>query len=126
MVAPQIAAFPPYRRPLAVALLRVKLRHWDAALRPLAARGLAALAPLEPEFLAGSAVPELCEATLSPVLEVGAARLDLLCTRTFVAAVPDRRGNTQRACTWIVLLPAQPTNTLQTQGSEGIELWEGV
>lgn len=37
VVAPQVAAYPAYRQPMAVALLRVKLRHWDSTLRSLAA-----------------------------------------------------------------------------------------
>ena len=45
VVAPQVAAFPAYRRTLAETLLRVKLRHWDPSLRGLAAQALALLVP---------------------------------------------------------------------------------
>ena len=40
-VAPAVAGFPEYLEPLAWQLLRVKLRHWDKALRELAAQALA-------------------------------------------------------------------------------------
>ncbi len=45
-VAVSVARFPAYRQPLLSHLLHVKLRHWDKALRELAARALAALVPL--------------------------------------------------------------------------------
>lgn len=75
MVAPQIAGFAAYRRPVAEALLRVKLRHWDDQLRGLAARALALLVPLEPEFFVEVALPELRAAAISTVLEVGRCQL---------------------------------------------------
>lgn len=69
-VAPQVAAFAAYRQPLADALLRVKLCHWDCAVRTLAAEAAAQLVPLDPGFWARTAVPELLAAALDSNLEV--------------------------------------------------------
>ena len=63
-VGPAVAAFQPYRRCLAETLLTSKTCHWDKALRLQAACALAALAPLEPEWMAGVAVEELLPRTL--------------------------------------------------------------
>lgn len=71
-VAPQIAAFAAYRQPLADVLLRVKLCHWDCAVRILAAEAAAQLVPLDPGFWARTAVPELLAAALDSNLEVAA------------------------------------------------------
>lgn len=51
-VAPFVAGFPEYQQPLAQHLLEVKLRHWEKALRELAARGTAALVATQPDFFA--------------------------------------------------------------------------
>lgn len=69
-VAPFIASFPQYTAPLLDHLLLVKLRHWDKALRALAAMGLAALAPVAAQRLADSALPKLLGLVTSDVLEV--------------------------------------------------------
>jgi hypothetical protein len=69
-VAPQVAAYTAYRQPLADALLRVKLRHWDSAVRTLAAEASAQLVPMDPGFWAHTAVPELRAAALHSNLEV--------------------------------------------------------
>jgi hypothetical protein len=58
-VAPYVAGFPEYFEPLARHLLLVKLRHWEKALRELAAQALAGApssqgqgrAPWEKEFV---------------------------------------------------------------------------
>lgn len=69
-VAPQVATYPAYRQPMADALLRVKLQHWDAAVRNLAAEAAARLVALDPGFWARIAVPELRAAALNTTLEV--------------------------------------------------------
>lgn len=66
-----MASFPEYQLPLAQALLQAKLRHWDKALRELAARAAAALVPAMPGFMAGDALDELLPLCTDPVLEVG-------------------------------------------------------
>lgn len=69
-VAPFIASFPQYTGPLLDHILMVKLRHWDKALRSLAAMGLAALAPVATQQLADSALPRLLGLVTSDNLEV--------------------------------------------------------
>lgn len=68
-VAPTVAAFDPYHRPLATHLLHTKLAHWDPAVRDVAARALAALAPRDPAWYAIDAVDALVPRTLDAVLE---------------------------------------------------------
>jgi len=51
-------------------LLKVKLRHWDKAVRALAAMGLAALAPVAPAQLASKCLPQLLQLVTDDVLEV--------------------------------------------------------
>jgi tubulin-specific chaperone D len=71
VVAPAVAAFPVYRGPLREHLLAVKIRHWDAAVRGLAARALAALAvvrPVDASWIADVAAPALLAGTTSPEL----------------------------------------------------------
>lgn len=69
-VAPFVASFPEYTTPLIEHLLSSKLRHWDKALRALAAMGLAALATRAAQQLAESAVPKVLGLVTSDVLEV--------------------------------------------------------
>lgn len=73
-VAPVVAAFPLYQRPLFEHLVYVKLRHWDISVRELSARALAALAPTNPSFVAG------------------AECLDVLVAATLSADLPTRHG----------------------------------
>jgi len=49
-----VAACELYRQPLLEHLVYVKLRHWDRAVRELAASALAALTPADPHFVAGA------------------------------------------------------------------------
>lgn len=51
-------------------LLLVKLRHWDKAVRALAAMGLAALAPVAAPQLASQCLPQLLQLVTDDVLEV--------------------------------------------------------
>ena len=70
-VAPIVASFPPYRHALREHVLRVKIRHWDPAVRALAAKSLAALAvsaPLDASWVNDVALPALLPGTTSPEL----------------------------------------------------------
>jgi hypothetical protein len=69
-VAPFVAQFPEYTSALLQHLAEVKLRHWDRALRALAAMGLAALAPVAAAQLAGHALPQLLKLVTDDILEV--------------------------------------------------------
>jgi hypothetical protein len=51
-------------------LLLVKLRHWDKAVRALAAMGLAALAPVAAQQLSCQCLPQLLQLVTDDVLEV--------------------------------------------------------
>ena len=75
VVAPQLAAFPGYHRPLAEALLRDKAGHWDGALRRLAAGALARLAPLDAAWYARKALPALLGKATNAILEASARPL---------------------------------------------------
>jgi hypothetical protein len=56
-VAPAVGVYPQYRTPLPTHLVTTQLRHWDKALRHLAADALAALVPvLGPTYLATEAL----------------------------------------------------------------------
>lgn len=68
-VAPYVASFPGYFEPLAWHLLKIKVHHWEKALRELAAKALAALVPLHRSFFLEQAIPYLLPNCLSPVLE---------------------------------------------------------
>jgi len=69
-VAPFVAQFPSYGKPLALHLVNVKLQHWDRGLRTLAAVGLASLASRLGDLLATVAVDALVPRATDPVLEV--------------------------------------------------------
>jgi hypothetical protein len=71
-VAPSIASFAEYTRPLLDHLLHSKLRHWERPLRALAAKALAALVPAAPQLLATEALTTLLPLVTSDVLEVRA------------------------------------------------------
>lgn len=81
-MGPAVGAFAMYRAPLAEYLAAQQLRHWEAALRALAARALGALVAAEPKLFAGRVLDGLLPRCLGPVLEVRAslARLQELCT----------------------------------------------
>jgi hypothetical protein len=64
-----VAACELYRQPLLEHLVYVKLRHWDRAVRELAATALAALTPADPHFVAGAeCLSVLTAGCLSPDL----------------------------------------------------------
>lgn len=75
VVAPQLAAFPGYHRPLAEALLRDKAGHWDGALRRLAAGALARMVPQDAAWYAREALPALLGKATNAILEAGARPL---------------------------------------------------
>jgi hypothetical protein len=64
-VSVAVARFPEYCRHLVNHLVTVKTRHWDRALRELAARALAELAPADPQFVHLSMLPLLLAAAAS-------------------------------------------------------------
>lgn len=68
-VAPHVASYPGYFEPLAWHLLRIKLEHWEKALRELAARALAALVPLHRTFFIEEAIPYLLKDCSNTTLE---------------------------------------------------------
>ena len=70
MVAPAIASYEEYGKTMAMHLLEVKLRHWEASIRDLAARGLAKLVFLLPETLSGPGLDYLTSMCTSNTLEV--------------------------------------------------------
>ncbi len=83
-VAPAVAALAPsYRTHMAKHLLDAKLVHWDAAVRSLAARGMAALLPLDAAWGIEVALPALLPRTLAA--EPGARHGALL---ALAAALP--------------------------------------
>ena len=71
-VGPAVGAFDLYRAPLAEYLASQQLRHWEAALRALAARALGALVAAEPQLFAGRILGGLLPLCLDPVLEASA------------------------------------------------------
>ncbi|KAK9846640.1 hypothetical protein WJX81_008203 [Elliptochloris bilobata] len=69
-VGPAVGAFGEFRAPLAEYLAARQLRHWEAALRALAARALGELVAAEPPLFAGRVLGGLLLLCLDPVLEV--------------------------------------------------------
>jgi hypothetical protein len=67
-VAPKVAAFPAYRTALLEHLLTVKLRHWDKAVRGLAAQALGRCVHLDLEWFKAVALPALLPQVTSPEL----------------------------------------------------------
>lgn len=72
-VAPFIASYEEYRRPLARHLLLQKLRHWDRPIRCLSAAALGALVPTDPGYFL-EMVDELIPLCLDKTLEVRTPR----------------------------------------------------
>lgn len=70
VVAPQLAQFAGYHRPLVTSLLDVKSAHWDISIRRLAAEALGKMAYLDCDYYAHKAMPVLLGRAVSPVLEV--------------------------------------------------------
>jgi hypothetical protein len=48
----------------------VKLRHWEPAIRELAAQSLAAISPFNPEYILNKILPALIESCLDKTLHV--------------------------------------------------------
>lgn len=70
VVAPSIAPYAEYGDAMVQHLLEIKLRHWEASMRDLAAQGLAHLAPCVPEIVTSSAVDYIVPLCTSHNLEV--------------------------------------------------------
>lgn len=87
-VAPFVASFAPFRRPLASHLFSSKVAHWDASVREVAAKGLAALVGSDTAFFAVDVVDDLVPRALDSVLEVrhGAALALAAVVRALAAA----------------------------------------
>ncbi len=79
-----MAAFPEFLGALAQFLAGQQLRHWEAALRALAARALGALVATEPPLFAGTMLDRLLPLCLDPALEVGLLVLYCLGVETSV------------------------------------------
>mmetsp|Transcript_1258 Transcript_1258/g.3080 ORF Transcript_1258/g.3080 Transcript_1258/m.3080 type:complete len:1481 (+) Transcript_1258:335-4777(+) len=65
-IAPFVAQFEVYRRPLIEHLVEHKLAHWDIQLRMLTADALSVLTASDPEFMANTILRDLLPKTLSP------------------------------------------------------------
>jgi hypothetical protein len=63
-IALPIAQYDEYRRPILTNLYRVKLRHWDKAIRALSAEALGKLTHLDTEYIESTAIPYLLENSL--------------------------------------------------------------
>jgi tubulin-specific chaperone D len=61
-----VARFPEYRRKIIDHVYRVKLHHWDAAIRQLACEALYELTPLDPEYIVSMVLPYLLLASQDP------------------------------------------------------------
>ncbi|KAJ2952117.1 hypothetical protein O0L34_g4387 [Tuta absoluta] len=70
LIAPQVAAYPEYTRPVIDHLVELKIEHWDCAIRELAAKSLNKIAPLLPEYVATVVLPKLVDKTESIDLNV--------------------------------------------------------
>ena len=65
VVAPYVASFEAYQEPLAAHLVSRQLKHWDSAMRHLAAEALRKLVPLFPAYFVDTALPALLEQAMS-------------------------------------------------------------
>ncbi|XP_052740499.1 tubulin-specific chaperone D [Bicyclus anynana] len=70
VVAPTVASYPEYTRPLLDHLVTLKLEHWDCAIRDLAARALSKLTDKIPEYVATEVLPKLVKKTESIDLNI--------------------------------------------------------
>ncbi|XP_046963089.1 tubulin-specific chaperone D [Vanessa cardui] len=70
VVAPYVATFPEYTRPLLDHIVDLKLEHWDCAIRELAAKALNRLTDKTPEYVAQEILPKLIKKTESIDLNV--------------------------------------------------------
>lgn len=69
-MALHVAQFPEYRCHIIDHLYKVKLCHWDVAIRTLASKSLHGMTPLDPEHIRGVAVPFLVERSINEDLNV--------------------------------------------------------
>ncbi|CAG9795264.1 unnamed protein product [Diatraea saccharalis] len=70
VIAPQVAEYSEYTKPLIDHLVDLKVEHWDCAIRELAAKALNKLTPKIPEYVATEVLPKLVEKTESIDLNV--------------------------------------------------------
>ncbi|XP_013165027.1 PREDICTED: tubulin-specific chaperone D [Papilio xuthus] len=70
VIAPQIASYPEYTRPLVDHVVDLKIEHWDYAIRELAAQALNKLTDKIPEYVATEVLPKLVTKTGSIDLNV--------------------------------------------------------
>lgn len=61
-----VAHFPEYRRKIIDHVYRVKLHHWDEAIRQLACEALHELTPFDPEYIVAVVLPYLLLASQDP------------------------------------------------------------
>jgi tubulin-specific chaperone D len=120
IVGPMIATLPQYLVPLAEHLLTNKLQAWDAAIRELAAEGLASLVPLQPCFFADVALPMVVNAAVeAPTLE--ARHGGLLAAATLPSALKSAGFKLQRESTDSVInvvLAVQAKQLVRGKGGE--------
>ncbi|CAH2071317.1 unnamed protein product, partial [Iphiclides podalirius] len=69
-IAPQVAAYAEYTRPLVDHVVDLKIEHWDCAIRELAAKSLNRLTDKIPEYVATEVLPKLVAKTESIDLNV--------------------------------------------------------
>ncbi|XP_053604149.1 tubulin-specific chaperone D isoform X2 [Plodia interpunctella] len=70
VIAPQVASYPEYTRPLVDHLVDLKVEHWDCAIRELAAKALHKITPKIPEYVAADILQKLVNKTESIDLNV--------------------------------------------------------
>ncbi|CAH2247306.1 jg15470 [Pararge aegeria aegeria] len=70
VVAPYVASFPEYTRPLLDHLVELKLEHWDCAIREVAAKAISKLTDKIPEYVATEVLPKLVKKTESIDLNI--------------------------------------------------------
>ncbi|GBG28544.1 Tubulin-specific chaperone D [Hondaea fermentalgiana] len=97
-IAPFVARFDVYRRPLIEHLVNYKLSHWDLQLRMLSADALHVLTASDPTFMAETVLRDLLPKTLSPdVLVRHGATLAVSTIVAALAKVPYRLSDEMRA-----------------------------
>jgi hypothetical protein len=64
-IAPQIATYDEYRKPLITHLIENKIQHWDQSIRELSAHALNHLTAIEPNWMISDVIPFLLPKTLS-------------------------------------------------------------
>jgi hypothetical protein len=65
-----VAQFPEYFESMVNHLAFIKLRHWEPAIRELAAQSLAAISPFNPDLVINKVLPKLIEACVDKALHV--------------------------------------------------------